>query len=95
MDRQILPEHKNRHIREYRVLDTIQSNLSLRYLCFEKIGMLESRSFTYLKYCQSSTMDAEGFWEVCVSKESEQEVVKPVSSISTRNGKLFSVSYIK
>lgn len=30
-----------------------------------------------------------------MSKESEQEVVKPISSVATRTGKLFSVSYIK
>lgn len=72
-------------------MESLHQNLTLRYVLLNKIGMLESREFTYLKYTNNSSTNPSGHWELCVSRSGEGE---QAGSFASKPGKLFSVSYV-
>lgn len=67
--RKITPKENNKLIRESKLVEALHQNLTLRYICMNKIGMLEPREFTYLKYTNNSSTNPSGHWELCISKD--------------------------
>lgn len=61
-NRKISPKDSNKLIKESRLIESTHQNLALRYICMNKIGMLEPREFTYLKYTNNSSTNPSGHW---------------------------------
>lgn len=62
INRKIQPKDNHKLFRESRLIESSQQNLSTRYICLNKIGMLEPRDFTYIKYTNMSTTNPSGHW---------------------------------
>lgn len=61
-NRKVLPKDNNKFIKEFKLLESLHPNLTYKYLCLCKIGALEPREFSYLKYTNSSQTTDRGHW---------------------------------
>lgn len=62
MNKKITPKDGHALVKESKLLESLHQNLALRFVCMNKIGMLESREFTYLKYTNNSSTNPSGHW---------------------------------